>query len=148
MLKDAIDRKAVALDTESETWREAVEACGKLLVSAGVVEERYVPAMVSTVEELGPYAVIAPGVAIPHARPDEGVKEGGVSLVILRNPVEFGSGENDPVDVLFGFATPDKDSHVDTIQTLVEFIQQPENLEALRNARSVEEVMGALEEGG
>ncbi len=147
MLEDALDRKSIALEAEADTWQAAVELCGKLLVSAGTVEERYVPAMVRMVEELGPYVVIAPGVAIPHARPEDGVEKGGVSLAVLREPVEFGSEENDPVDILFGFATPDKDSHVDAIQTLVEFIQHSENLEALRKAQSVDEIFEALKSG-
>lgn len=147
-MADAVDRRSISLKAEAETWKRAVKLCGELLVAAQAVEERYVPAMVRTVEELGPYAVIAPGVAIPHARPDEGARSGGVSLVTLSTPVEFGSEENDPVDILFGFATPDKDAHVETIQALVKFIQNPENLEALRNAGSVEEVLKILEGGG
>lgn len=59
----------------------------------------------------------------------------GISLEVLQNPVKFGSEENYPVDLLFGFASPDKDSHVDTIRDLVTFIQNSENLDAAFFAR-------------
>jgi mannitol/fructose-specific phosphotransferase system IIA component (Ntr-type) len=143
MLRDAVDRRSVAVKAEADSWQAAVELSGALLVAAEVAEERYGPAMIRTVEELGPYAVVAQGVAIPHARPEDGVSKVGVSLVVLQNPVEFGS-ENDPVDLLFGFASPDKDSHVDTIRDLVSFIQDSENLKALRAAETVDEALQIL----
>ncbi|CAN5574198.1 PTS sugar transporter subunit IIA [soil metagenome] len=145
MLKEAVDRESISLGAEVEDWKGAVELSGKLLAAADAVEEGYGPAMVRMVEELGPYAVIAPGVAIPHARPEDGALEVGVSITVLQTPVEFGSEENDPVDLLFGFATPNKDDHVDTIRGLVNFIKNGENLEALRQADTVDEVMGILE---
>src|SRR5919206_2767275 len=136
MLKDVVDPRSVAVKAEADSWQAAVKLSGQLLMAAEVVEERYGPAMIQTVEELGPYVAIAPGVAIPHARPEDGALKVGVSLVVLQDPVEFGSEENDPVDLLFGFATPDKDSHVDTIRDLVDFIKDSENLEALRAAET------------
>ena len=143
-MRDAVDRRSVALKAEADSWQAAVELCGELLVAAEVVEERYGPAMMRTVEELGPYVAVAPGVAIPHARPEDGVLKMGISLAVLQNPVEFGSEENDPVDLLFGFASPDKDSHVDTIRDLVSFIQNAENLEALRTAETADEALRIL----
>lgn len=145
MLRDAVDRSSVAVGVEVEDWRAAVEHSAKLLAAAGVVEERYGPAMIRTVEELGPYVVIGPGIAIPHARPEDGALKVGISVAVLKNPIEFGSEEHDPVDLIFGFATPDKDSHVDTIRDLVDFIKNGENLEALRAAESADEALEILQ---
>lgn len=145
MLKDSLDTRAVSLDDEVQDWRAAVETSGRLLVDSEAVEERYVEAMIRTTEELGPYAVIAPGVAIPHARPDDGAKKVGLSLAILSEPVEFGSKENDPVDLLFGFSTTDSEAHMELIQDLANFIEKEENCQALRNAETVEEVMEIVE---
>ena len=145
MLEESLDKRSVAVGAEADDWRMAVEICGDLLVSSGAAEDDYVPAMVRTVEELGPYAVIAPGVAIPHARPEDGVKKVGLSLAILAEPVEFGSRENDPVDLVFGFTTTDADAHVELIQALADFIEKEENLKELRNATTVEEVLEIME---
>jgi PTS system ascorbate-specific IIA component len=135
----------VLVEVEPGDWREAVEASGKLLVDVGAAEEGYVAAMVRTTEELGPYAVIAPGVAIPHARPEDGAVRVGLSLAVLSEPVEFGSKENDPVDLVFGFSTTDADAHVELLQALADFIEKPENTEALRSASTVEEVLRVVE---
>lgn len=144
MLKESVDPKSVSVGSEPEDWRAAVELSAELLAAAGVVDEGYGRAMISTVEELGPYAVIAPGVAIPHARPEDGALKIGVSVAVLSNPVEFGSEENDPVDLLFGFATTGADDHVDTIRSVVDFIKNGDNLQALRKATSTEEVMKVI----
>lgn len=141
---DAVSRDSVAVGVEVGDWREAVMLSASLLAAAGVVEERYGPAMISTVEELGPYAVIGEGIAIPHARPEDGALGVGISVATLATPVEFGSEEYDPVDLVFGFATPDKDSHIDTIRDLVNFIKEAENLQALRRATSADEAFRVL----
>lgn len=146
MLGDALESRSVSVGAKVRGWRSAVEASGRLLVGSGAVEERYVEAMLRTVEELGAYAVIAPGVAIPHARPEDGAKKVALSLVVLSEPVEFGSKENDPVDLLFGFSTTDADAHVELIQALADFIEDSENLEALRRTRTVEEALEVVKQ--
>ena len=147
LLREALDHGSVLVGSEPGDWREAVEASGQLLVVVGAAEERYVAAMVRTTEELGPYAVIAPGVAIPHARPEDGAVRVGLSLAVLSEPVEFGSKENDPVDLVFGFSTTDSESHVELLQALADFIEKPENTEALRGAVTVEDVLRVVERG-
>lgn len=145
MLKGTLGVRSVSLGEEAKDWKEAVKLAGQLLVNSGAAEEGYVPAMIRTTEELGPYAVIAPGVAIPHARPEDGAKQVGLSLAVLGEPVEFGSKENDPVDLVFGFTTTNSDAHIEMIQALADFIEQQENCEALRNARTVEEALEVIE---
>lgn len=145
MLQNALGERGLSLGNHVTGWKEAVELAGRLLVDSGAAEEEYVPAMIRTTEELGPYAVIAPGVAIPHARPEDGAKKVGLSLAVLAEPVEFGSKENDPVDLVFGFSTTDSDAHLELIQALADFIEKEENCEALRNADTVEEALKILE---
>ena len=146
-MREALDHGSVLVGGEPEDWREAVQMSGTLLVDVGAAEEGYVAAMVRTTEELGPYAVLAPGVAIPHARPEDGAVRVGLSLAVLSEPVEFGSKENDPVDLVFGFSTTDSEAHVELLQALADFIEKPENTEALRGAVTVEDVLRVVERG-
>lgn len=148
MIASALENRLVSIGVETGDWRAAVEASGRLLVDSGAVEEQYVGAMLRMVEELGAYAVIAPGVAIPHARPEDGANRVGLSVVVLSEPVEFGSKENDPVDLLFAFSTTDAESHVELLQSLADFIEDSENLEALRRSGTVEEALEILQREG
>lgn len=145
MLRDALEERSVSIGKQATGWQEAVEFTGQLLVDSEAAEEEYVPAMIRTTEELGPYAVIAPGVAIPHARPEDGAKRVGLSLAVLAEPVEFGSKDNDPVDLVFGFTTTDSEAHLELIQALADFIEKEENCQALRDAETVEEVLEIVE---
>lgn len=145
-LTDAFPREAVRIDVACDGWREAVRASGDLLVDIGAVEQRYVDAIVGAVEELGPYIVLAPGIAIAHARPEDGATAVGFSLVRLDEPVEFGSKSNDPVDLVFAFASPDHEQHVSALSALADFIETGDNLERLRGARTADELYTVIEE--
>ncbi|MSV76880.1 MAG: PTS sugar transporter subunit IIA, partial [Actinobacteria bacterium] len=94
---------SLAVAVAASNRDEAIIASGQLLVASGRVTPEYVEQMLAAVEEFGPYIVIAPGIALAHARPSEAVLSSGLSLAVLANPVEFGS-HNDPVRLVFGLA--------------------------------------------
>ncbi|GGQ31945.1 PTS system ascorbate-specific IIA component [Actinomadura coerulea] len=99
-------------------WRDAVRAAASALVAAGAAGEGYPEACVRVVEENGPYIVLTKGLALVHARPEEGGLAVGVGVTRLAAPVEFGHPDNDPVDLLLAFCTPDPDAHVGTLSGL------------------------------
>lgn len=141
MLK-AIDNRVMIVES-TENWVDAVKLAGRMLVVDGIVEERYINAMIRVTEELGPYAVIAPGVAIPHARPEDGARDVGLSVLIVRNGVNFGS-PNDPVYVVIGFAAKDKTSHLGILKELAELLSTPDLVEELRSLSSPEKIIEIL----
>ena len=145
MLKDYLTPDMIALQVRVADWRQAVRACGELLVKAGKCEVRYVDAMIKAVEEMGPYMVLAPGLALAHARPEDGVKQVGMSIITLATPVEFGSESNDPVKLVISFGGVDNKSHIGMLQELAEFLMEPANQLFLENATSIEEVLRAFE---
>lgn len=145
-LWESFPAEAIVLDAVCADWREAVRASGDLLVATDVVTEAYTEAIVAAVEELGPYIVLAPGIAIAHARPEDGALAVGFSLVRLAEPIEFGSKHNDPVEFVFAFASPDKEQHITALATLADFIESGENLQRLRDASSAQEAFDVIKE--
>lgn len=139
-LSAMLTRDNIALGQTATDWQEAVRRAGELLVKSGAVEPRYVPAMMEMVKEIGPYIVIAPGVALPHARPEEGVLRPCMSLVTLVTPVEFGNEFNDPVDLLVAFGAPDQDGHLKALTGLARLLENSDTLARIRQASDVEEV--------
>lgn len=99
-------------------WQEAIRTACQPLVDDGAVEPRYPERCIAMVEEHGPYIVLAPGIALAHARPEDGVRAMGVSAVTLRTPVAFGHPDNDPVDLVFAFGSPDREQHVGLLSAL------------------------------
>jgi len=144
-LRDVLkDPSVVKVEVEAKDCVDAIKKAGLILVEHGVVEERYVQAMVKTYEELGPYIVVAPGVAIPHARPEEGARKVGVSLITLKNAVNCGNAENDPVKIVIGFATPDSHQHLKIIASLAKILQYTEIIDAIAKAKKPEEIINIL----
>lgn len=141
-LYKAIDNRVMIVESVKD-WVEAVKLSGSLLAVDGIVEERYINAMVEVTKELGPYAVIAPGVAIPHARPEDGAKEIGLSILVVKNGVNFGS-PNDPVYVIIGFAAIDKTSHLGILKELAELLSIPGIVEKIRNSTSPGEIVEVI----
>ncbi len=143
-LRDMLNEKTIMLNQTVSDWKEAVRLGGKMLVDVKACEPRYVEAMISFAEELGPYIVLAPGFALPHARPEEGVLETCFSLVTLNPGIDFGNEDNDPVYVVFAMAAKDKDEHIEALRQIVTLVGDAETFEKIKNAESHEEIVALL----
>lgn len=144
-LRDLVDPSAIRTDVAADDWRSAVRASGELLTASGVATDAYTDAMVRTVDEHGPYIVIAPGFALAHARPDASVRRTGMSYVRLVEPVEFGSEHNDPVFIVMALAAADSTAHQDALASLAGILADPERRRALDAASTPDEVLRALD---
>jgi len=136
--------ETVRAQCHAESWRQAAKMVGELLVNANKVTPEYVEKMIRSLEEIGPYVVIAPGIALLHARPENGVLKPCVGLITLDEPVAFGHSENDPVDIVFAFGATDKESHIPALQQLSEKIGNLQSVEKIRAAKSDQELLEAL----
>lgn len=121
-------------------WQQALEISAQPLLEAGVISADYVTAIIRQHQTLGPYYVLAPGLAMPHARPEEGAKGLGLSLLKLARGVSFQSEDFDPVDLIIMLAAPDKHSHIEMIASLAELFSSEEDMQQLHQATSQEEI--------
>lgn len=146
-LRDSLaDNHSVRLQAEASSWQEAVKIGVDLLVAADVVEPRYYQAILDGVERFGPYFVIAPGLAMPHGRPEEGVKKNGFALVTLKQPQVFNHEDNDPVDILITLAAVDARTHQEEgIMQIVNLFEDEANFDRLRACRSEQEVLDLID---
>ena len=146
-LRDSLaENKSIRLNAEASTWQEAVKIGVDLLVEADVVEPRYYQAILDGVERFGPYFVIAPGLAMPHGRPEEGVKKTGFALVTLKTPMVFNDEDNDPVDILITLAAVDARAHQeDGIMQIVNLFEDEANFDRLRACRTEQDVLDLID---
>ena len=143
-LAEHLTQEMIQLKVDADDWEAAVRAGGALLHRAGKCNQAYVEAMVKTVHEMGPYMVLAPGLAMAHARPQDGALALGISLITLNTPVAFGSQANDPVELVISFCAVDNQGHVDLLKALAMFLRDQNNQEALIKARTVDQVLRAI----
>lgn len=143
-LTDIVSPETIRLNQVVKNREEAIRLAGEVLAANQVVEERYIDAMVESCNELGPYIVLVPGVALPHARPECGANRVGVSVVTLEEPVVFGNEENDPVHTVIAIASDNNENHVGVIASLSTFLMDNARVDELKNANHVEEAMHAI----
>lgn len=134
----------VAVNVTTSDWEDAVDIVGRIMVDAGFVQMRYVDAMKHTIKELGPYSVIAPGIAMPHARPEDGVLKSGFALITLATPVEFGSSQNDPVQIVIAFGAVDKEQHIESLAKIAKIFSDQSRVKEVIQADSKEQVLELL----
>lgn len=146
-LRDSLAQNhSIRLQAEAKTWQEAVKIGVNLLVEADVVEPRYYQAILDGVAQFGPYFVIAPGLAMPHGRPEEGVKNTGFALVTLKTPLVFNHEDNDPVDILITLAAVDAQAHQEVgIMQIVNLFEDEANFDRLRACRTEQEVLNLID---
>ena len=144
MNRKILDKQAILLNITATDWENAVRICGDLLVQTGKVETTYVEAMIRNIHELGPYILIAPSVAMPHARPEDGVIQEGISVVVLKEEIAFENGKK--FKVLIGLAALNSKSHIDILQTIAEVISQEKSIERLKNATRYDEILRLFNE--
>jgi len=135
-----LEKDLVALDVAASSAEEAIRSAGKLLVDGNVVEAQYVDAMVDSYKINGPYFVLAPQIALPHARPEDGVLEASVSFIRLREPVVFGNPANDPVTLVFALGASSSDEHLQIIQKLMKLLGDSSKVETLKSVSTYEEI--------
>ena len=146
MLLDLLSKERISTNVKAEDWYEVGRKVGDLLLKDDLVEDRYIDAMIKSLEENGPYIVMAKGVAIFHARPEDGVKETGMSLVTLDSPVEFGHKNNDPVKIAFAFGSINDEQHVEAMSQLMTVLMEDNSLEEIYNKDNSTEVFDYIKQ--
>jgi PTS system ascorbate-specific IIA component len=139
-----VPAEAISLGVVVADWREAVRAAGAALTAAGIAKAAYADQMIRMIEEHGPYVVIAPGLALAHARPGPEVLKDGIAVVTLATPVDFGHPYNDPVSVVLALAVHASDAHVALVAELANLFNDSTAIEELAAAESIDDVQRIL----
>ncbi|EPG0531011.1 PTS sugar transporter subunit IIA [Vibrio harveyi] len=145
-----IDNNSIKLQAQASNWREAIKIGTDMLIASGAIQLSYHDAIISSVEELGPYICIAPNLALPHARPENGVIRTAFALVTLEEPIYF-EGEDEPVDVLITLAGSSSDEHMEGLMEVTQVLDDEDSetgvdLDKLRRCRSKTDVFNVIDE--
>ncbi len=144
MLVDLTSKELIQLNVQADDWMDAVRKAAKPLVDAGKITEAYIQAIIDSAKEAGPYFVITPHVALPHARPEAGVLESAIGITVLESPVEFGNEANDPVKYLFTLSATDNEKHLSGLADLAELLEDEAFFSCLDNAKEADDVVNYI----
>ncbi|MDE1549301.1 BglG family transcription antiterminator [Jeotgalibaca caeni] len=145
-LSSLLTTDTVQTNVDVQNWEDAIRFGGQLLKDRDAIEQRYIEEMIRAVKELGNYVVITSNVAMPHASPDKGVKEIGMSLITLKEAVPFGDVESDRVQIVICLAAVDSTSHLHALQALVDYLNDEPFMKLLTSGSSKEEIIEYINE--
>ena len=143
-MNSLFDKDHIKVKVSVNDYEDAIKQAGQILVDTKSIKEKYIQDMLDAVKKLGPYIVMAPGFALAHARPSEDVIKDDVSIITLKEPVNFNS-INDPVYIVMCLAAKSSDTHVETMQKIATILMQENTLENIKKANSIEEIQKIFE---
>ncbi|WP_427109881.1 PTS sugar transporter subunit IIA [Lysinibacillus xylanilyticus] len=144
MLTELLTKDTIQLANFVNTWQEAIHLAASPLLKHNKIEARYIEAMIQSIEKHGPYVVITPKVAIPHARHTEGVNELSMSLLSLQKPVLFGPEK--PVFLIIVLAAPDSASHLQALVDLTKILQEPNQIDSIIDCQHKDDIIKEIQQ--
>lgn len=145
MLKSLLTPDTIQVVQKISDWRAAISLACQPLIDNGSVRPSYVEAIFRAHESMGPYYVLGPGIALPHARPEDGVNRLSLALLVVREGVSFQAKEHDPIYLLVVLAAEDSRSHIEAIAKLAALFDNSEEMSTLKTASSKKEVLQVIE---
>ena len=82
-----IEADAIQVGVAETDWQKVIQLAASPLVAKGYISAEYGQAVIDNTLSHGAYYVFDEGVAIPHARPECGVKRNCFSMVLLDKPI-------------------------------------------------------------
>ena len=143
MLREFVESKHYKFAEGAKDWKDAIRMSCEPLEADGTVEDNYKEDIIKCVEKYGPYIVIVPNVAMPHSQEGaEGVNKTAVSFMKMETPVSFEPGDPEKdAQLFFTLASCNPEQHLDNMSRLSEMLMNEELLEALKEARTPEDLL-------
>lgn len=145
LTKSFKENHSIRLGLEATTWQEAVHLSVQPLIDSGAVTEKYYENIIVSTEEHGPYYILMPGMAMPHAMAGEGVNRDAFSLITLKKPVVFSDGKEVSVLLCLAATTPAIHTSV-AIPQIIALFELENSIQRLVDCQTPEEVLAMVEE--
>ncbi len=143
--KFLLENTTVILDSNINDWQKAILISTDLLYDQACITEDYYPSIINITKDLGPYYILLPGIAMPHARPENGGLKSGVSCAYFPQGVLF-EGVEDPVFILLAVCAKDSDTFAsEIIPSVASFLQNNDLLTIIKYLKNTKELINMLE---
>ena len=127
---------------KAENWEEAVRLSCTCLIEDGSINPEYADEIISAVKEMGPYIVLMPGFALPHAmKGSKNAHNTAIAFMKLAQPVSFDPGNREKdASVFFTLSAKDTDEHLKNMRKLWTMLTNEELCADLLAVSTVEEL--------
>lgn len=142
MLEKILKGRVGVIDKVKD-WEEAIKIASKPLIDDMSITSKYVDAMINNIKKYGTYIIVAPKVAMPHSRPEDGVNKNALALLKINEGVIFDE-EEEKINLIFILGAVDNSSHIETLTELMNILDDEEKIEKLIKAKSINEIMESI----
>ena len=132
----SLSKELISFEQGFDNWEDAIIASSQGLLEQGFIVQSYVDSMISSVKEFGPYIVIAPNIAMPHARPETGSRKVGFAVTLCEKPVAFGDTPELQARLLITLSCVNADTHLKMLQELVMVLADEEKFNQILNSKT------------
>ncbi|HCL5071734.1 TPA: PTS sugar transporter subunit IIA [Salmonella enterica] len=131
----------IILNAQAKDKFDAIQITGNILKENGYVTDEYIKRMMVREEIVSTY--LGNGLAIPHGTDgsDCEIIKTGISLVQFPDGVDFGDGNTAYITI--GIAGKEAE-HMDLLNKIALICIEEDNVQSLRNATSIEQVLQVL----
>lgn len=144
--KELVEKKRYSFHSGFDSWQDAIKASCEPLLKDKTIEPTYVNDIISKVNELGAYIVIAPNICLPHAQEGVGVNDTAICFMKTERPVQFSDDKEQDARLFFVLASTDNDKHMQNLMELSEMLSDDSTVEKLLNAKNVDDLKKIAEE--
>ena len=143
LLGEIINNNRVQFVDRAENWEEAIRQSCRLLINDGTINPEYAEEIIAAVSELGPYIVLMPGFALPHAmKNSENAHGTAIAFMKLSEPVSFNKEDHEKdASVFFTLAARDSEEHLKNMRKLWKMLTNEDLCADLLKVNSAEELM-------
>lgn len=144
-ITDLLDARSILLNALPKSKNEALDQIVDLMVKSEKINDKEAYRKQVYAREEESTTGIGEGIAIPHGKCDA-VTKPGLAAMVVKDGVDFDSLDGEPVTLMFLIAAPNTEDniHLDVLSKLSVLLMNEEFTEALRNAETVEEFMGII----
>ena len=135
-LSKIIPEKYAQFDKAIGDWREAIEIAAKPLVEDKKINKSYIKDSIRVIETLGSYMMFIPEIAFVHATP-ENVLENAISVLNLKNPIEFGSKNKSMVKTIVVLANKEENTN---LINLTNILTKNDNIKKFKEAKKYDDI--------
>lgn len=140
LLHELITEQTYQTSSQKLDWKEAIKLAAQPLLDQGKITDHYPQAMIEKVEEFGPFINLGKGIAIPHARPEDGVVDVGMSMLVLEQPIYLLDDPKQEIHLLICIAAVDNETHLKALSQLTTILRDNEHVKVLLASRNYQEI--------
>ena len=146
LLQELITEATYQTSSERLDWKSAIRLAAQPLLDLGQIELTYPEAMIAKVQEFGPFIDLGKGIAIPHARPEDGVNRVGMSMLVLENPIYLLDDPKHEIRLLICIAAVDNETHLKALSHLTTILRDASNVNALLASKTYSEIKNIIQQ--